>query len=514
VVIAASVRRSVVRSVAPALVAVAGITAARLAYQAWLSPYELVADEAQYWDWSRHLSASYYSKGPGVAWLIALSTHLIGTSVFSIRASAALCMGVASVMVALLAVEWAPDERTARRAAIGGVVLVTLLPVYQLTALLMTIDAPYYACCAVAMWAAWRAWVAERDRQPSTAAWVGTALAVGIGFLFKYTALLLVPGFVWFAMLERGRVRWSTARRRIAYAVLTLGVTVAPVVAWNVAHGAAALGHLLTYVNVPGGDRPFVATSYRPVWTMSFIAAQLAIVGPAMGAMGRAVAASRRDRVDVVRFALCGAAPSLCFIGVTFRAPAEANWPASAYLFLLPLSACTVLARSGGAWRWWAAIGVYGVASALAIHAPFVVARAPLVGRFVPVHRFTGTAAAASRLGPAIDMATRQSSRRPIIVATSHNAAGLLAFYLPGRPTVASAGHYFGDRLSSYDYFPDTNLSSDLARGGPAVLIGGTPHEWRRAFTVDSVTPISVNPPAFIVGRFDGPRPPPSGDLR
>jgi hypothetical protein len=37
---------------------------------------ELSPDEAHYWEWSRRLDWSYYSKGPFVAYLIALSTAL------------------------------------------------------------------------------------------------------------------------------------------------------------------------------------------------------------------------------------------------------------------------------------------------------------------------------------------------------------------------------------------------------------------------------------------------------
>ncbi|NBU73007.1 MAG: hypothetical protein EBS53_16470, partial [Bacteroidetes bacterium] len=53
------------------------VTFFRLAYLAWLCPYNLAQDEAHYWDWSRHLDWSYYSKGPLVAWLIALSNALM-----------------------------------------------------------------------------------------------------------------------------------------------------------------------------------------------------------------------------------------------------------------------------------------------------------------------------------------------------------------------------------------------------------------------------------------------------
>src|ERR1051325_4997905 len=34
-------------------------------------PIDLTGDEAHYWEWSRHLDYGYYSKPPGIAWVIA-----------------------------------------------------------------------------------------------------------------------------------------------------------------------------------------------------------------------------------------------------------------------------------------------------------------------------------------------------------------------------------------------------------------------------------------------------------
>src|ERR1035437_520888 len=33
-------------------------------------PFRLSDDEAHYWEWSRHLDYGYYSKPPGIAWLL------------------------------------------------------------------------------------------------------------------------------------------------------------------------------------------------------------------------------------------------------------------------------------------------------------------------------------------------------------------------------------------------------------------------------------------------------------
>src|SRR6202521_847724 len=76
-----------------------GSAAWHLFYMAHACPLELAADEAHYWDWSRHLDWSYYSKGPLVAWLIrlscelfgGLSVRLCGSEMLAVRLPATLC---------------------------------------------------------------------------------------------------------------------------------------------------------------------------------------------------------------------------------------------------------------------------------------------------------------------------------------------------------------------------------------------------------------------------------------
>src|SRR3954468_1375377 len=72
---------------------IALVSVLNLAYLACGCPLELAPDEAHYWQWSRHLDWSYYSKGPLVAWLIRascelfgdLSVRLVGTELLAVR---------------------------------------------------------------------------------------------------------------------------------------------------------------------------------------------------------------------------------------------------------------------------------------------------------------------------------------------------------------------------------------------------------------------------------------------
>ena len=508
-------------AIGPALIATALITLARVVYLVWLSPYELVADEAQYWDWSRRPEMSYYSKGPGVAWLIALSTSLFGVAEWTVRLPATLAFAVTSVAVAGLAIGFSTDVPSARRAALIAVMLVNLLPAYQLAAILMTIDAPYIACWAIGVWAAWRAFEQERDGRSSWRPWLACGAAIGAGFLFKYTILLLVPGLLLFALLER-RASSRVAFSRVGVAAAVAGVVMLPVLVWNVQHDGAGLRHLLGYLAMPGGDRPSRALlAYEPTWTASFLGAQLAIVGPAIGVIVLAMRGAPTLRADAVRFAVCSAVPILLFFSIaTVRAPAEANWPIAGYVAVLALAGCVLAAShqallerasaSRDAVRvngWWRATVVYGAVALVAIHAPLVTASLPGVGRYVPTLRFRGFADIARQLAPPIQDFRTHTQEPVTLIAASHNVAGLFAFYLPGRPSVSSAGRFLGDRPSAYDYFTDTSLTGDAKRGKPAVFIGGRSETWSAAFVVNDLRLLSPYGPQYATTAFGGPRP-------
>src|SRR5262245_17059905 len=87
--------------------------AVRIYYLAVACPLDLAPDEAHYWDWSRHLDWSYYSKGPVIAVLIRLSCMLFGTfsqqvmgnEALAVRLPAVLCSSMMLVGLYVLTVQ-------------------------------------------------------------------------------------------------------------------------------------------------------------------------------------------------------------------------------------------------------------------------------------------------------------------------------------------------------------------------------------------------------------------------
>src|SRR5438874_1475819 len=173
--------------------------ALRVAYLAAFCPLDLAPDEAHYWDWSRHLDWSYYSKGPLVAYLIRAgcelagpwSRQLTGTDMLAVRLPAVLCGSLLLVSIYVLAAQvfcWEP-------LGVAVVAIGLTLPLLAAGSLLMTIDAPYTCCWGWALVLGHRAIF-----RGSGWAWPLLGLVLGMGILAKYTMILWVPSIALFLL--------------------------------------------------------------------------------------------------------------------------------------------------------------------------------------------------------------------------------------------------------------------------------------------------------------------------
>src|SRR5271168_2491494 len=177
-----------------ATVVIAVATAFRFFFCTWLP---VLPDEAYYFQWSRHLDASYFSKGPAVAYTIAAGTAIFGGNNFGVRFFAVMLSAGTAWQMFLLARRWF-DETT----ALIAVLITNVVPIYALGAVVMTID-PLSAFFWV--WAAHlfsRAICEER-----LADWLLTGFAVGCGFLAKYLNALELVAFLAFLLLVPSRRR-------------------------------------------------------------------------------------------------------------------------------------------------------------------------------------------------------------------------------------------------------------------------------------------------------------------
>lgn len=363
------------RSLRSVLLLVALAMAIRIVYLFWICRYELVEDEAHYWLWSRWLEWSYYSKGPGVAWAIRASTMIFGDAEWAVRLPTVIASAIGALAIGALARDVVADAHDrARQKEVGeagwasparvgflAALAYTLAPALQATAIVMTIDGPYVACWSVACWACWRA----MRPMGNPAFWPLVGSAIGIGFLFKYTILLLIPGLIMFAILRsrRGGPETTSPERSdrsampmyLSLLVVLVLAGIAPVVYWNAQHHWPTLKHLLGHLGVAGGDMPVAkagpaASQWSPWWLPELLGQQIALIGPWLFLafvpwVSRFAEPNDGSRAGDPRrmgrlFLLCAGAPILIFYAiVSLITEPEGNWPMAAYATVLPLAA-------------------------------------------------------------------------------------------------------------------------------------------------------------------------------
>lgn len=125
-----------------------------MGYRYWAVQHvgiSLFFDEAQYWDWSRHLDWGFFSKPPLIAGLIWLSTALFGDGLLGVKALPMLLYpATALAMVGFARALW-PTSSGVRTGIVAAALFMTL-PVTSLMGLFASTDAPLILCWTLASW--------------------------------------------------------------------------------------------------------------------------------------------------------------------------------------------------------------------------------------------------------------------------------------------------------------------------------------------------------------------------
>jgi len=279
---------------------------------------ELSQDEAYQWTWSKHLALSYYSKPPGIALIQFAGTHLFGDTAFGVRFFSPLFAAILSVLV----LRFFAREVNAR-AAFWLLLAVTAAPLLVVGSILMTIDPPLVLCWMWALVAGWRA--AQPDGK--TRDWLVVGLAMGLGFLCKYTAAYQIICFaVFFALWPPARIHLRKRGPWLALLILLLCTT--PVIVWNAEHGWITVHHVASNAGLDSKWKPTLR------YVLDFLVVEFALFNPFffVGAIFAAFAfwKVRRERPLWLYFFCMGAPVFLGHLLWSFHSRIQPNWIAPA----------------------------------------------------------------------------------------------------------------------------------------------------------------------------------------
>jgi hypothetical protein len=344
------------REVSPARWAVVLIVFNTLLSLWYAAHLQLVPDEAYYWLWSVHPDWSYRDKGPVVAWMIYAGTWLFGSGELGVRWIGVLCGAGTSWQIFLLARRLF-DERT----ALWCVVLALITPLFAIGSILITIDT-----FSVFFWA----WgcnlfldgLAENSRRD----WLLLGLAVGLGFLSKFTNAMQFVSIALFALWYRPACPLLTRPWKnpgLIYSSLVFLLCCLPLLYWDYAHHWP---HYVALHSRSGLDQGF---QFRPGELLKYLVDQGMALSPLLfiGLLGALAGGFWLNRQSyAIRFLLSMTLPLIVTVlFFSLSVAGKGNWIAPGLVTGLILMV-VIWRQWSSASRWLRAAALLGLSLALA----------------------------------------------------------------------------------------------------------------------------------------------------
>ncbi len=382
---------------------------------------QLSEDEAYQWVWSKHLALSYYSKPFGIALIQFAGTSLLGDTGLGVRFFSPLFAAILGfIMLRFLARELGP------RPAFWMLLIVTATPLLDVGTVLMTIDPPLVLCWTWAMIAGWRA------VQPAgkTRDWLVVGLAMGLGFLCKYTAACqIVCWGIWFVL-------WPAARMHLRkpgpwLALLVFVFCTLPVLIWNAQHGWITVTHV-------AGDAG-MHSKWHPTlrFFSDFVFSELALLNPFffIGALWAAVGfwKFRRERPLWLYFFCMGMPLFLGYWLFSFHSRVLPNWIAAAILPMFCLMVAYWNERVHQVKPFLAAAIILGLTASGLLHDTDLIGKLagsplpPAVDNSIRVRGWPETAQIVENARQKLEA----EGKPAFIIADHYGLTGLLTFYSP-----------------------------------------------------------------------------------
>ncbi|MBW1988291.1 MAG: glycosyltransferase family 39 protein [Deltaproteobacteria bacterium] len=407
----------------------------------------LAPDEANYWQWGRHLAWGYHDQAPLLGWAIGLFTRLLGNSEFAVRLPSVLSMAGASAYMCAMAWRWFSP-----RAAWAVALLSQGVLAFNAGGLLATCDG-----LQALGWAAAAYHGARACEDGSWRHWMACGLWFGFGMLAKYTMVVIAPCILAFGLAHPDfRKRLKSPRPYVAFVA---GMALfSPVIWWNMAHGWQSVRHV-AYIG--GANQEF---SLHVKYLGDLLGSQAALLTPLVFILVAAAwAAAVRGRYQpkhwIVPFALATSLPVLLlFVALSLHTRVYGNWPGAAYITATVLAAAFYAPVGPGPgstlprprpklWKW--ALGTsYGLTALLLAQTAFFVFPIP-----VDIDRTAYELGGWDELGEAAH-AMQKAMPRPeetFLFGVRYQVASELAFYAPGNPHTVSINRW--NRPNVYDYW-------------------------------------------------------------
>jgi hypothetical protein len=447
---------SALRPLLAVAVLIVALTALRLTYASLI---DLRTDEAYYWTWSKENVLSFLDHPPMIAWFIRFGTAIFGDTNLGVRFAGIVAMLVTQLLLADIVRRVTHDWR--------AVIVVVLLPEAALYyGLLMAKVSPDVAMIPFAtamVWALIRLWESQDARW-----WLAAGVFGGLALLSKFTAVMLIPAVLAFALVPDWRARWLRSPYPWAAALIAVALF-SPVLIWNAGHDWASFRF------------QFVRATATHGWSLrtvgDFIGLQFGLVGfisfPVVLSALVITASRGYRRLDAVAILLstCVLLPFCYFFWRSLTLRVGDTWP----MFMWPIGFAAaainiVMLRredrpgmvKSAVW-WSTAAIVTGIAFVVGVFVYYVATPFNFIGKNDPIGGEAGFEQVVSRAEVEL-----QKTGATWIATTDYRTYAMLRWFFGGRVPVIQInerGRYIG--------FHDPGMN--LIKGHAGLYVGREP---------------------------------------
>lgn len=428
----------------------------------------LTADEAYFWEWSRHLGVAYSDQGPVLGLSIYLTTQLLGfTTELSVRLLS-IFYGLGTIILvyslasSIFKNEWA-----------GAIAVFTLnaIPMCAAGGMLITADVPMIFFWTLALFCSHKA--LNSSIKPRLW-WYLAGISSSFGIMSKYTSVFFIFSIFLYVLFSKKQRTWLLKKEPyLAFLISLTGFI--PEIIYNLKNNWPTYGYIrslffsgeYTYSGVPGLKG-----------LAEYIVGQLAVATPFLGLifiylLVYLLLNGRKNKNENYIFLFFTSFTVLFVFGImSFFSSVEENWPVPAYVSLSIATGgflATELFKNLKTKKIFATYASFSLILGFTLSVIFYIQALYTIFTLPEWMDPSDKARGWKQLGAEASQILDELPGNKFILTNYFGIAGELAFYMKGQPEIRCIDA--GQRLREYRYWSNF----DSQEGQNAIYITAYP---------------------------------------